>query len=190
MKQILPFLLGFVAVSFLRAAEPAQLELARQVTQASQISRIFDQMGTQIEMMTSQSLNLNNPNLSEEQKTRATETMGRIKTLADESIKGLMEQLDAIYAETFSEGELKAMLAFFNSPEGQSMLAKQPLIMQRLMPLARAMQQDLMPKIDAIIKAAKAVESVKNPAGAFPPPVVPLTEAQPATPAPAPATTK
>jgi hypothetical protein len=64
--------------------------------------------------------------------------------------------VDAIYAEVYSEAELKAMLAFFASPEGKSMLQKQPQVMQHMTPLIMEMQKEMGPKIQALVQKAKA----------------------------------
>jgi uncharacterized protein len=44
--------------------------------------------------------------------------------------KTMKEDLIGIYVNTFNEDELKAMLAFYKSPVGQSVIQKMPAVMQ------------------------------------------------------------
>jgi hypothetical protein len=142
-------------VSSLGAAEPSQLELASKVIKATQFDRIFDQMGNQMQQMAAQSMNLSSPNLTPAQKEAATKTMGEVMKLSTDAAKNMLEKVDVIYAEVYSEAELKAMLAFFESPEGKSMMQKQPQIIQRMTPLIQGMQKELLPKIQQIAQKAK-----------------------------------
>ena len=143
-------------------ASPAQIALARQVIKASQFDHVFDQMGAQMQQMAMQSISMGSPNQTAAQKEVVTKMMGEVIALATESTKSLLANVDVIYAEVYSEAELKAMLGFFNSSEGQSMLNKQPQIMQRLTPFVRSMQQELMPKIQLIVGKAKAAEAAAS----------------------------
>ncbi len=72
------------------------------------------------------------------------------------SAKDLLLMMDVVYADVYSEEELLAMKSFFGSPAGQSMLAKQPQVMAKLMPLMQEMQRDLLPKIKQLVEGSKA----------------------------------
>jgi hypothetical protein len=63
--------------------------------------------------------------------------------------------MDGVYADVYTEAELRAMKTFFLSPEGQSMLAKQPQIMAHIMPLVQEMQRNLFPKVQQMVDDAK-----------------------------------
>lgn len=141
------------------AVSPAQLDLARQVIKASKFDKVFDQMGAQMQQMAAQSMNLSSPDMTPAKKDAAMKVLGEVMKLATESTKSMLEKVDVIYAEVYSEAELKAMLTFFDSTEGQSMLNKQPQIMQRMMPFVQGMQRELMPKIQQIVEKAKAAEA-------------------------------
>jgi hypothetical protein len=138
------------------APEPANIDLAHQVIKAMHADRMFDQMSAQMQQMAAQSINLNSANLTPQQKALAQKMSSQIMALSMEAAKGLLSKMDVIYAEVYSESELKAMKAFFESREGMSMLQKQPQIMQKLMPYVQTMQRDLGPKIQAIIQDARA----------------------------------
>ncbi len=164
MKKVSLLLLSLALISRLVAAEPNQLELARKVIKATQFDRAFDQMGAQMQQMAAQSMNLSSPNQTPAQKEAAMKTLGEVMALSMDAAKALISKVDVIYAEVYSEAELKAMLAFFESAEGKSMLQKQPQVMQRMTPLVQAMQKELMPKIQQIVEKARA-ESAPAPSG-------------------------
>lgn len=150
------------------APDPAQLDLARQVIKSMHADRMFDQMSVQMQKMAAQSLNLNTANLTADQKAVAAKVSSQIMALSMDAAKGMLDKLDVIYAEVYSTAELKAMKAFFESPEGVSMLEKQPQIMQKLMPSVTSMQKDLMPKIQKIIEDSRAPAPAASPAPADP----------------------
>ncbi len=56
------------------------------------------------------------------------------------------------YADTFTEGEIDGMLAFFKTAAGKAMIEKQPALNQRIMASVQSQLADLMPRIEAIIK--------------------------------------
>ena len=56
----------------------------------------------------------------------------------------------AIYAETFSEEELKGLTAFYQSPIGKKLNEKQPELMQRSMQVTQSKMVTLLPKIQAL----------------------------------------
>lgn len=160
------------------APTPAQLELARAVIKATQFDRMFDQMGVQMQKIAASQLNVSSPNLTAEQKEAAGKVMGEVMTISMDAAKQMLSKVDSIYAEVYSEAELKAMLAFFASPEGQSMLQKQPQIMQHMMPLIQEMQKEIGPKIQAVVLKAKAdAEAEKAAKAETTPPAAPSNTA-------------
>ncbi len=61
----------------------------------------------------------------------------------------------ALYAETFTEQELKDTVAFYKSPAGQAFIKKQPELMQRSMEITQKIMMQIMPKIQALTKELK-----------------------------------
>ena len=70
-----------------------------------------------------------------------------------------------LYAETFTEQELKDTVAFYKSPAGQAFIKKQPELMKRSMEISQKIMMKIMPKIQAMSeelkKAAPATEKQK-----------------------------
>ncbi len=122
--RLLPVLRA-LATGAVAQENPAKLALAREVITAMKADKMFDAMTAQMKQMATSSMAMP-PSATPEQKQKFEEFRGKVMDLSMESAKGLIAQMDHIYADVYSEAELQAMKNFFSSPEGQSMLAKQP----------------------------------------------------------------
>ncbi len=166
-RTLLILLTNLVLASGAVAQEnPTTLALAREVISAMKADQMFDAMAAQMKQLAAQQATPP-PGATPEQIKQTEMLQGKIMDLSMNAAKGMISQMDHIYAEIYNEAELKAMKAFFSSPAGQSMLAKQPQIMARIMPMAQQMQRDLMPKIKQLIDETKAQ---MKPAGPVPAP--------------------
>lgn len=133
----------------------AKLALAREAISAMQADKMLDGLTAQMKQMAAQQTRLP-ASATPEQVKMAEELQGKILDVSMSEAKAMVSKMDAIYASVYSEAELKAMVAFFKSPEGQSMIAKQPQVMAQMMPLVQEMQQGLMPKIQKLVEEARA----------------------------------
>jgi hypothetical protein len=170
MKKIL-FLLSLCALAPGAFAEEnaAKQALAREAIAAMQVDKMLDNMAGQIRQMAMQRAQLP-PTATPEQRARFDAFMGRVTDLAMTEVKSMVTRLDVIYAEVYTEGELKAIVTFFNTAEGKSMLAKQPQVMTRLMPLMQEMQAAMLPKLQ---KLAQDFEAENRAAAAAAAPATP-----------------
>ena len=148
-------LLALATGAFAQDNNAAKLALAREVITASQMDKMFDNMSAQMKQMTSQMVQLP-ANATPEQREAFTVFQGKVMDLSMGMAKDLVANADLIYAEVYSEAELQAIKAFFLSPEGQSMIAKQPKIMALLMPIVQDMQRKLMPQLKVLADEFKA----------------------------------
>lgn len=57
-----------------------------------------------------------------------------------------------LYDETFTEDELTGMLVFYQSPAGEAMLQKMPMLLSKTMAMAQQQMQELMPEIQKMTK--------------------------------------
>ncbi len=113
------------------------------------IEQIFEAMFSQINAMTKQA----NPALPNEVgDIIQDETMAARK----ESMPLLMDEMAAIYVRILTEEELDAMLAFYRSPAGQSMLKKMPEMMAETLPLSQrwgmALFQNLPSRVESRLR--------------------------------------
>jgi uncharacterized protein len=128
------------------------------------------------------------PSDATKQTAKAMDKM--MDTMAQElSWEKMKEDYITIYAETFTEDELKGAVAFYKSPAGKAFSQKQPEVMRRSMELSQRMMLKFMPKIQAMTKDAidaqmKGLKRASPPAPIKEPPpviesrVVPATEPQ------------
>lgn len=155
--KALSLLLAFVALAATSFAQDksANLALAREVMAAMKADAMIDGMMAQMKQLAMQSAVVP-AEATPEQRQKAEKLQADIMDLSMKSAKTMVAQMDQVYADVYSEAELRAMKAFFLSPEGQSMLAKQPQVMGRVVPLMQKMQQELMPEIQRLVAASKA----------------------------------
>lgn len=73
----------------------------------------------------------------------------------------MKEDYTTLYADTFTEEELKGIIAFYKSPAGQAFIKKQPELMKRSMEMSQKLMLQVMPKIQAM---TKELEPVPTPA--------------------------
>jgi hypothetical protein len=59
----------------------------------------------------------------------------------------MKEDYITLYADTFTEEELKGIIAFYKSPAGRAFIQKQPELMKRSMELSQKLMLKLMPAI-------------------------------------------
>ncbi len=134
------------------APDPVRLKLAREVIEATQVSKMLDGISTQMQQILAQQLESNTKDLPEEKRANLENAQKEIVELFMEQTKWMFNKMDTIYAEVFTEKELLAIKNFYESAEGRSMIEKQPQLMQHMMPLAMEMQQNLAPKMEAIME--------------------------------------
>jgi hypothetical protein len=160
------------------AIDAAKLALARDVITAMQADKLIERMTVQMKQMAVQMSGLS-PDMPADKRARAEATQGKIMELSMEMTKTLLSKMDAVYAEVFSEPELKAMKAFYSSPEGASAQLKQAEVAKRMMPLVQELQRGLMPKFQQIMADAQA-EETRAAAAAVPAPTPAAKPAEPA----------
>lgn len=155
-KSLLVALLALSSSAFAQT-DPAKLAVAREVITAMQVDKMFDGMAAQMKQMAGQMSALP-PGATDEQRKSSEALQAKIMELSMGMVKEMVTKMDAIYADVYTLPELNAMKAFFTSPEGRSMNAKQPQVMAKMMPLMQEMQRDLMPKIQKVVEDAKAAK--------------------------------
>jgi hypothetical protein len=61
----------------------------------------------------------------------------------------------AIYASTFTAGELEGLVKFYKSPIGQKFIEKQPELMKRSMQISQKQMMQIMPKLQKLAAELK-----------------------------------
>jgi hypothetical protein len=143
---------GLAAALVLAAATPAvcadappnphSLELARKLFNEMHMDQLMGTaMHQMMPVMVAQARKAN-PNLTEDQARAISEAASES---ADDMMKKVIDRVTPLYAETFTEKELQDLVNFYDSPSGQAMIAKMPVMMSRMAPMIT----DLMPEMTA-----------------------------------------
>jgi hypothetical protein len=92
--------------------------------------------------------------LTDPQKKIVSAYQDRAIAMANEMVgwKVLEPQYVALYAATYSEEELDAIITFYKSPAGQAMLDKTPELTRGSIQIVQARMVDFQPKIKALIE--------------------------------------
>jgi uncharacterized protein len=167
-KYSLLLCLGFASSLAAADPSPAQLQLAHDVIKAAQTDRVYNPLVARITEQSSQALNLGSINITAEQRDAAVKVQEQVLALTNEAVKSLISKMEIAYAEVYTEDELKAAKAFYESPEGRALSAKSPQVAQRMAPLQQAMMADLGPKLNKLITDARTAQAAAA-ASATPP---------------------
>jgi len=127
---------------------PKAEALVRRYLAAAHIDAQIDLMlGTMLPVMMEQQARLN-PKITADDQKVILETTRQV--MRDTFTPKLIERAVPIYASVFSETELQGMVAFYESPTGQAVLAKNPKVAQEV----AAATRDLMPEATAAMMQA------------------------------------
>jgi len=158
MRPLLTRLLAALlfASAFASAAPPSQAQID-QLLEVTRARETIDSMLPQIQASQQQMIRqmLAGRALSaEEQRTLDATVAASMKTIATllswEQLQPLYRDL---YAQTFDADEVQAMIDFYTSPAGQSMVRKMPLLMQNAM---QAVQARLLPFLQELQRTLEA----------------------------------
>ncbi len=146
-------------------------ELLKLTKAEAMVETIFNQVeGMQKQLLQQMSADKSlpdGPTLAEKVRTRTTAVMRA--ELSWDVLEPLYLQ---VYRETFTDEEVEAMLVFYRTPLGQSVLSKLPQVMQRsiagvqqrMEPIVRKLQEVVRQTVDdAKAEAAKKVPEPKKP---------------------------
>ncbi len=130
-------------------AQPApsarQIELAHRYIAAVHMDRTVD--ATMKAMLPGMLANL--PKGDAIQAERQQVTVEVVTEVTRNMMAKMVSRMEPIIAETFTEKELEGLVAFYEGPTGQSLIAKSPQIAAKLTPLMK----DLVPEMQGEIAA-------------------------------------
>ena len=134
--------------------------------QRKAMSASFDQMTSR---MTSQGVN------KDEVLAVQKKMMDEVMSVMDP--KRLKEDAAKIYTEVFTKQELDAMAAFFSTPLGEVMSAKNPDVQEKLGAVIQARMMEVMPRVQQMGRDFSAQQKAKKEAagGGATPPAAPKT---------------
>jgi hypothetical protein len=142
---------GLVAATAILAATPAvcadapapnahSVELARKLFTEMHMDQLMGNMMRQMGPTIIAQSRKNNPNLSPQDAQAITDA---VSESMDSLMQKVIDRSIPLYASTFTEKELQDLVDFYDSPSGQAMLAKMPVLMSKMTPL----MTELMPEM-------------------------------------------
>jgi len=131
------------------AANPEAEVLVRRYLAAVHFEKTMDALqGAMLPAMTEQ-LVREHPELSADDRAMVIDVVR--KEMRDKVMPAMIERFVPIYAATFSMAELKALVAFYESPEGRSITDKMPSLAPRSAEVMRAVMpmiaRDVAPEV-------------------------------------------
>jgi len=154
--------LGIIALPAARAEElsEAKREAVRQLMQSSGAGAMGKQLAGMITQQLVSTLRKSRPNIP-------AQTLGIIErettAIITESVDapgGLLDRMVPLYAETFTQEEIEAMLAFYQSPAGKKSVAAMPGLLRAGQQIGLQYAKDLAPVLKQRLKTALAREGV------------------------------
>lgn len=177
-------LLGLQPV-FAADAKPS-VESVRHLFEVMHTSQMIDTVMSQMDANLRESLEraTGGRPLNPQQQQLHAELSAKIQgMLKDELAWSRLEpQLVEVYRNTFNRGEIDAMLRFYDSPDGRSVVAKLPQAEQQMMQLTQEHVRSLIPRIVELQK--ETAQRIKDAAGAPAASPAPAAPPSPQTPPP------
>ena len=118
--------------------------------------QMMEQVMTQSQQMTGQLFPQDS--MSAAQKQEYADFMRRVRSTVTASFSWqiLEPGFAEIYAKQFTDAELDAFIAFYQSPAGQAMIAKTPEVLKQGQALSAEHMQILMPQLQSMMKEEMA----------------------------------
>jgi hypothetical protein len=142
-------------VKSVKAEEKSKEDYAKELIALTDVGKILEQVMTQIKQMQGQMMAQAGIPESEKEKAMALQDKVQAKILEAFDMKKIEPQFVDIFTSVYTIEELKAMSDFYKTPEGKSMLQKQPQVAQKSVQVAQNIVQGLLPEIQKIIEEAK-----------------------------------
>jgi hypothetical protein len=155
-----------VLPGFAAAADKAKVA---EFLDVMQVKQNYAQMETMVAQMADQGFQE-----SARQHELQGESLERARAAHEVAKKGMLEamaweaiepEISALYEEHLTNAEIDAAVVYYRSPEGASLLAKQPALMQAAMQIGQRRMQEILPRMQAELKAIFSKETAAQPEG-------------------------
>ena len=135
-------------------------DLAKEMLKLTDMQKMIDQMAAQVQQMFASQLKA--LSIPEKDQDKVLQFQNKLtKKIFDALSWDKMEpEYIKLFSTVYTEEELKAIVEFYKSPAGQSMLKKQPMLFQKSMQIAQSKIQSLLPELKKMVEDFAA--SVKD----------------------------
>jgi len=152
-KMILLVLVLLLSLPLVATAGDAERrQLAEEFLSVNKVKEQVDMMYEKVEgIIVSQIEAIDIPE-EREKNLLAMQKIARELLFQGLSWEGLKEEYIQLYTDSFSEDELRGIIEFSQSPLGQKMAEKSPILMQKSMEIGRQHAQQIMPQVQVAIQ--------------------------------------
>jgi len=121
--------------------------LAEEIMKLTNMQKMMDQTKAQIQQM--QIRVMQQLEVSEKDKKGAAEFQNKINEMIFNELTwdNIKSEYIKLFVDVYTIDELKGLVQFYKSPAGQSLIKKQPIIMQKSMMISQSKIQKLIPKL-------------------------------------------
>jgi len=146
MKRIIIFTLFLIMLPVLSFAGDKE-NLAEEIMKLTNMQKMMDQTKVQIQQM--QIRVMQQLEVSEKDKKGVAEFQNKINEMIFNELTwdNIKSEYIKLFVDVYTIDELKGLVQFYKSPAGQSLIKKQPIIMQKSMMISQSKIQKLIPKL-------------------------------------------
>ena len=146
MKRKIMFTLFLIMLPVLSFAGDKE-NLAEEIMKLTNMQKMMDQTKVQIQQM--QIRVMQQLEVSEKDKKGAAEFQNKINEMIFNELTwdNIKSEYIKLFVDVYTIDELKGLVQFYKSPAGQSLIKKQPIIMQKSMMISQSKIQKLIPKL-------------------------------------------
>jgi len=146
MKRKIIFTLFLIMLPVLSFAGDKE-NLAEEIMKLTNMQKMMDQTKVQIQQM--QIRVMQQLEVSEKDKKEAAEFQNKINVMIFNELNwdNIKSEYIKLFVDVYTIDELKGLVQFYKSPAGQSLIKKQPIIMQKSMMISQSKIQKLIPKL-------------------------------------------
>lgn len=157
MKRLTFFILAFLAscAAFAQQASPASVEKLLAITEAGRIHQAsVQEMAQMIDQSTRQTL----PGIPPARQAKFRQAMAQLDAIVREEMnwEKMKPQYIRIYAETFTQQEVDDLIAFYQTPSGQSYIRKQPEVTRKTAALSQEKMDVMMERLSRVMQEIMA----------------------------------
>ena len=163
--RVLPLVLGCLVVGSVAVADDAShRKAAKEMLVVTHAESLGAAMSEQIVSMIEQQMRGAVESLPPAELQKFQKELGRMIT-HDLRFEIMQDELIEVYIATFSEQDLRDMVAFYKTPLGQKMLEKLPVVIQQSMEVGQKHALAMAPQINAKVEAFMKKQQPKKGAG-------------------------
>ncbi|HEY0435331.1 MAG TPA: DUF2059 domain-containing protein [Phenylobacterium sp.] len=121
--------------------DPKSVALVRRYLAAIHFEQLLDTMMASIIPVMTEGLTKQYPSMTEQQRSTISDVVR--ETMREDYTPKMIERMVPIYARTFSQSELEAIVAFYESPAGRAVMDKSPSLAPKSAEVARELLPEL-----------------------------------------------